>query len=53
VPSHTPTQLSLAPATPRLEVIDAQDQRSVFVNGHLVARYACNEKGTERVLATL
>lgn len=52
MPANTPAQLSLAPATPRLEVIDAQDQRSVFVNGHLVARYACNEKGTERVLAT-
>lgn len=52
MPANTPVQLSLVPATPRLEVIDAQDQRSVFVNGHLVARYACNEKGTERVLAT-
>ncbi len=52
MPANTPAQLSLAPAIPRLEVIDAQDQRSVFVNGHLVARYACNEKGTERVLAT-
>ena len=52
VPANTPTQLSLAAATPRLEVVNAQDQRSVFVNGHLVARYACDEKGTERVLAT-
>ena len=52
MPADTPVQLSLAPAAPRLEVVDAQDQRSVFVNGHLVARYACNEKGTERVLAT-
>lgn len=52
MPAETPAQVSVAPATPRCEVIDAQDQRSVFVNGHLVARYACNEKGTERVLAT-
>lgn len=52
VPANPQVQLSLLPATPRLEVVDAQDQRSVFVNGHLVARYACNEKGTERVLAT-
>ncbi len=52
VPGNTPVQLNFIPATPRLEVIDAQDQRSVFVNGHLVARYDCNEKGTERVLAT-
>lgn len=52
MPANSPAQLSLVSATPRLEVIDAQDQRSVFVNGHLVARYACNEKGTERVLAT-
>jgi hypothetical protein len=48
----TQGQLSLATPTPRLEVIDTQDQRSVCVNGHLVARYLCNEKGTERVMAT-
>ena len=52
MPANTPVQVSLAPATARLEVVDAQDSRSIFVNGHLVARYACNEKGTERVLAT-
>jgi hypothetical protein len=52
VPANTPVQVSLAPARARLEVVDAQDQRSIFVNGHLVARYACDEKGTERVLAT-
>jgi len=52
VAANTPVQVSLAPPTARLEVVDAQDQRSIFVNGHLVARYACNEKGTERVLAT-
>ena len=50
--ANTQAQLNLVPVTPRLEVIDVQDQRSVFVNGHLVARFACNEKGIERVLAT-
>lgn len=52
MPANTPVQLTVGPATPRLEVVDAQDQRSVFVNGHLVARFACHEKGIERVLAT-
>lgn len=52
MPANNPVQVSLSPAPSRLEVVDAQDQRSIFVNGHLVARYACNEKGTERVLAT-
>lgn len=50
--ANTSAQLSIVPAIPRLEVVDAQDHRSIFVNGHLVARYACGEKGTERVLAT-
>lgn len=47
-------QLLLADAAPggRLEVIDVQDQRSVFLNGHLTARYACDDKGTERIVAT-
>jgi hypothetical protein len=52
MPESAQAQLSLVPATSRLEVIDAQDQRSIFISGHLVARYACNEKGTERVMAT-
>lgn len=43
---------TLAPLTPRLEVIDVQDHRSVFLNGHLTARYACDDKGTERIIAT-
>jgi len=38
--------------TPRLEVVALQDQRSIFLNGHLVARYRCDDKGTERVLVT-
>jgi hypothetical protein len=43
---------TLAPLTPRLDVIDVQDHRSVFLNGHLTARYACDDKGTERIIAT-
>jgi hypothetical protein len=38
--------------TQRLEVIDADDQRTIFLNGYLTARYACDDKGTERVLIT-
>ncbi len=45
-------RLSVTPAGVRLEVIDVQDQRSVFLNGHLTARYACDDKGTERIIAT-
>ena len=40
------------PLVPRLEVIAAEDRRMVYVNGHLVASYACDDVGTERVLAT-
>jgi hypothetical protein len=32
----------------RLEVVDADDQRSIFLNGHLAGRYPCDDKGTER-----
>lgn len=42
----------LGPLTPRLEVLNADDQRAVFVNGHLIARYACDDRGTERVIVT-
>jgi len=54
VPANAQTQASFAPAlvATRLEVIDVQDHRHLFLNGHLAARYACDEKGTERVLAT-
>jgi len=54
VPANAPTQTSFTPtlAVTRLEVIDVQDHRHLFLNGHLAARYACDEKGTERVLAT-
>jgi len=48
----SPLPLSLGPLTPRLEVVPVDDQRSVFLNGHLVARYPCDDKGTERVLVS-
>lgn len=40
------------PGTSRLDVVDVQDHRSVFLNGHLTARYACDDTGTERIIAT-
>src|SRR5713101_1532061 len=40
------------PLFPRLEVVDANDQRSIFLNGHLAGRYPCDDKGTERVVVT-
>lgn len=36
----------------RLEVVDAGDQRTVFLNGHAAARYSCDDKVAERVLIT-
>ena len=36
----------------RLEVVDADDQRTIFLNGYPAARYACDDKATERVLIT-
>ncbi len=50
--ANTPTQATLTPVTSRLEVVNTEDQRSIFLNGHLTARYTCSDKGTERVLAT-
>jgi hypothetical protein len=47
-----PLPLPIGPLTPRLEVVPVDDQRSVFLNGHLVARYPCDDQGTERVLVT-
>lgn len=49
---HLPVDQQLAPAVPRLEVIVAEDHRVVFVNGHLISRYACYDKGIERVVVT-
>jgi len=51
-PGDAPILRDLEPRTPRLEVIDLDDQRSVFLGGHLVARYPCEEKGTDRVVMT-
>jgi hypothetical protein len=45
----SPLPLPIGPLTQRLEVVPVDDQRSVFLNGHLVARYPCDDKGTERV----
>lgn len=42
----------LHPLTPRLEVVDADDHRAVFVNGHPMACYAADARGTERVIVT-
>ena len=36
----------------RLEVVDAGDQRTVFLNGHAAVRYDCDDKVAERVLLT-
>ena len=48
----SPVQLPMGPLTPRVEVVPAGDQRSVFLNGHLVARYPCHDRGTERIFVT-
>ena len=47
----SPLPLPLSPLTPRLEVVAVDDQRSIFLNGHLVARYRGEDK-TEPVLVT-
>ena len=36
----------------RLEVVDTGDQRTVFLNGYVAARYCCDDKVAERVLLT-
>ena len=48
----SPVQLPMGPLTPRVEVVPAGDQRSVFLNGHLVARYPCHDRVTERIFVT-
>src|SRR6516164_2770785 len=48
----SPLPLPLGPLTPRLEVVPVDDQCSIFLNGHLVARYPGDDKGTERVLVS-
>jgi hypothetical protein len=52
MPASAPNRLDLAPLSPRLEVLDADDQRCIFLNGYLTARYPCDDKTTERVLVT-
>jgi len=52
VPASSPTQTTLVQLPARLEVTDVEDHRHLFLNGHLVGRYACDDRGTERVLAT-
>jgi transposase len=47
-----PSLFDFTPLFPRLEVVDADDQRNIFLNGHLAGRYSCDDKGTERVLVT-
>src|SRR5580704_4883337 len=42
----------LGSRTQRLEVVDVDDHRTIFLNGYLAARYACDDKATERVLIT-
>ena len=48
----SPGLFNFTPLFPRLEVVDADDQRNVFLNGHLAGRYPCDDKGTERVVVT-
>ena len=52
MPASAPYLLDITPLTQRLEVIDVDDQRSIFLNGYLAGRYACGDKGTERILVT-
>jgi hypothetical protein len=49
-PATTLENLGVLPQ--RLEVVDAGDQRTVFLNGHAAARYNCDDKVAERVLLT-
>ena len=52
MPAPVPNLPGLTPLIQRLEVVDADDRRSIFLNGHLSARYRCDDKATERVLVT-
>jgi len=52
MPASAPNLPDLTPLIQRLEVVDADDRRSIFLNGHLTARYRCDDKATERVLVT-
>jgi len=48
----SPTLDNLGVLAQRLEVVDADDHRTVFLNGHPAARYRCDDKAAERVLIT-
>src|ERR1700751_5360370 len=50
--ASAPSVFDFTPQFPRLEVVDADDQRNIFLNGHLPGRYPCDDQGTERVLVT-
>jgi hypothetical protein len=52
MPASNPLLFDTAPLTQRLEVIDVDDQRTVFLNGHLAGRYPVADKGTERIVVT-
>jgi hypothetical protein len=52
MPASAPSLFDITPFVQRLEVIDAGDQRLVFLNGHLADRYPCADKGTERIVVT-
>ncbi|MGH8533773.1 MAG: putative transposase [Gammaproteobacteria bacterium] len=46
------TRAPLVPLIPRLDVLTVGDHRTVFLNGHLIARFPCGDRGTERVVVT-
>lgn len=52
MPAAPPLLENLGVLPQRLEVVDAGDQRTVFLNGYAAARYACDDKAAERVLLT-
>ncbi len=47
-----PSDQPIPSGAPRLEVVEVDDHRVVFLNGHLMGRYGCDDKGIERVLVT-
>lgn len=48
----TSTLHNLGRLPERLEVVDTGDERTVFLNGYIAARYSCDDKVAERVLLT-
>lgn len=52
MPASAPSLFDFTPLFPRLEVVDTDDRRNIFLNGHLAGRYSCDDKGTERILVT-